>query len=123
NEFMINSTTGYVGLVGGFQHTSDDELREAISDLKKQGMRQLVLDLRNNPGGLLDQAIDVASEFLAVDNVVVWCRGLNGYNASADPTRAACAERERRAAKHQCARVSHRGRESFLRRWRHHSGY
>src|SRR2546425_2160483 len=40
NEFMINSTTGYVGLVGGFQHTSDDELREAISDLKKQGMRQ-----------------------------------------------------------------------------------
>src|SRR5437588_7028276 len=80
NEFMINSTTGYVGLVGGFQHTSDDELREAIADLKKQGMRQLVLDLRNNPGGLLDQAIDVASEFLPREKVVVSVKGRSEYH-------------------------------------------
>ncbi len=83
NEFMINSTTGYVGLVGGFQHTSDDELREAITDLKKQGMRQLVLDLRNNPGGLLDQAIDVASEFLPRDKVVVSVKGRSEYTRPA----------------------------------------
>ena len=83
NEFMINSTTGYVGLVGGFQHTSDDELREAIADLKKQGMRQLVLDLRNNPGGLLDQAIDVASEFLPRDKVVVSVKGRSEYTRPA----------------------------------------
>src|SRR2546423_8396142 len=83
NEFMISPTTGYVGLVGGVQHTSDDELREGIADLKKQGMRQLVLDLRNNPGGLLDQAIDVASEFLPRDKVVVSVKGRSEYTRPA----------------------------------------
>jgi carboxyl-terminal processing protease len=83
NAFMINASTGYVGLVGGFQHTTDDELREAIADLKKQGMRQLVLDLRNNPGGLLDQAIDVASEFLPRDKVVVSVKGRSEYTRPA----------------------------------------
>src|SRR5260221_3043729 len=63
NAFMISPQTGYVGLIGGFQHTTDDELREKIDSLKKDGMRQMVLDLRNNPGGLLNQAIAVAGEF------------------------------------------------------------
>ena len=79
NAFMITPGTGYIGLVGGFQHTTDDELRDAISNLKKEGMRQLVLDLRNNPGGLLDQAIDVASEFLPRDKVVVSVKGRSEY--------------------------------------------
>ncbi len=79
NTFMIGSATGYIGLIGGFQHTSDDELREAIASLKKDGMRQLVLDLRNNPGGLLDQAIDVASEFLPRDKVIVSVKGRSEY--------------------------------------------
>jgi carboxyl-terminal processing protease len=79
NSFMIAPGTGYIGLVGGFQHTSDDELRDAISNLKKEQMRQLVLDLRNNPGGLLDQAIDVASEFLPRDKVVVSVKGRSEY--------------------------------------------
>src|SRR5881227_1250749 len=83
NGFMITPGTGYIGLVGGFQHTSDDELREAISDLKKEGMRQLVLDLRNNPGGLLDQAIDVASEFLPRDKVIVSVKGRSEYHEAA----------------------------------------
>src|SRR6266852_5698636 len=77
--FMVGSGTGYIGLIGGFQHTSDDELREAIASLKKDGMRQLVLDLRNNPGGLLDQAIDVASEFLPRDKVIVSVKGRSEY--------------------------------------------
>src|SRR5712691_6660227 len=79
NAFMVGSGTGYIGLIGGFQHTSDDELREAIAGLKKDGMRQLVLDLRNNPGGLLDQAIDVASEFLPRDKVIVSVKGRSEY--------------------------------------------
>jgi carboxyl-terminal processing protease len=79
NAFMVGPGTGYVGLIGGFQHTSDDELREAIATLKKDGMRQLVLDLRNNPGGLLDQAIDVASEFLPRDKVIVSVKGRSEY--------------------------------------------
>src|SRR5438105_2265155 len=81
--FMITPTTGYIGLVGGFQHTSDDELRDAITTLKKEGMRQLVLDLRNNPGGLLDQAIDVASEFLPRDNAIVSVKGRSEYHEPA----------------------------------------
>ena len=83
NEFMIAPSTGYVGLIGGFQQTSDEELREAFAVLKKQGMRQLVLDLRNNPGGLLDQAIDVASEFLPHDAVVVSVKGRSEYTKAA----------------------------------------
>src|SRR6266699_1999051 len=79
NAFMVGSGTGYIGLIGGFQHTSDDELREAIASLKKDGMRQLVLDLRNNPGGLLDQAIDVASELLPRDKVIVSVKGRSEY--------------------------------------------
>src|SRR5260221_8173612 len=79
NAFMISLATGYIGLVGGFQHTTDDELRDSIASLKKDGMRQLVLDLRNNPGGLLDQAIDVASEFLPRERVVVSVKGRSEY--------------------------------------------
>ncbi|HYW72867.1 MAG TPA: S41 family peptidase [Pyrinomonadaceae bacterium] len=80
NSFMITPGTGYIGLVGGFQHTSDDELRDAIAALRKDGMRQLVLDLRNNPGGLLDQAIDVASEFLPREKVIVSVKGRSEYS-------------------------------------------
>jgi carboxyl-terminal processing protease len=80
NEFMIRPGTGYIGLTGGFNHTTDDELREALLDLKAQGMQQLILDLRNNPGGLLDQAIDVSSEFLPRDKVVVSVKARSEYS-------------------------------------------
>ncbi len=80
NAYMVRGTTGYIGLTGGFQHTSDQELREALSKLKGQGMRQLILDLRGNPGGLLDQAIDVASEFLPRGQVIVSVRGRSEYS-------------------------------------------
>lgn len=80
NAFMLRAATGYVGLTGNFQHTTDDELREAITSLRKEGMHQLILDLRNNTGGLLDQAIDVASEFLPRDQVVVSVKGRSEYS-------------------------------------------
>jgi len=80
NEYMIKPGTGYVGLTGGFQHTTDDELRDSLKKLKEQGMRQLVLDLRGNPGGLLDQAIDVASEFLTRGQVIVSVKGRSEYS-------------------------------------------
>nr|MDQ3820431.1 S41 family peptidase [Acidobacteriota bacterium] len=75
NAYMIRPGTGYIGLTGGFQQTTGDELREAMTKLKAQGMRQVVLDLRGNPGGLLNQAIDVASEFLPRGAPVVSIRG------------------------------------------------
>ena len=80
NAYMIRPGTGYIGLTGGFQRSSDDELREAIRKLEDQGMRQLVLDLRGNPGGLLDQAIDVAGEFLPRGQVVVSVKGRTEYS-------------------------------------------
>jgi len=75
NAYMIRPGTGYIGLTGGFQRTTDSELREGLTKLKGQGMRQLVLDLRGNPGGLLEQAIEVSSEFLPRGTVVVSVKG------------------------------------------------
>jgi carboxyl-terminal processing protease len=80
NAYMLKPGTGYIGLTGGFQSTSDDELRESLDKLKSQGMRQLVLDIRGNPGGLLTQAIDVASEFLPRGQVVVSVKGRTEYS-------------------------------------------
>lgn len=79
NAYMIRPGTAYIGLTGGFQHTTGDELREAMTRLKNQGMRQIVLDLRGNPGGLLDQAIEVASEFLPRGQTIVSVRGRTEY--------------------------------------------
>src|SRR6266446_2893751 len=80
NAYMIRPGTGYIGLTGGFQRSSDDELREALKKLHEQGMRQVVLDLRGNPGGLLDQAIEVAGEFLPRRKVVVSVKGRTEYS-------------------------------------------
>ena len=80
NSYMIRPGTGYVALTGGFQRSSDDELREAIKKLNEQGMRQMILDLRGNPGGLLDQAIEVAGEFLPRGQVVVSVKGRSEYS-------------------------------------------
>lgn len=71
NAYMIRPGTGYIGLTGGFQRSSDDELSKAMKRLQELGMRQLILDLRGNPGGLLEQAIEVASEFLPRGEIVV----------------------------------------------------
>jgi len=80
NAYMLRPGTGYIGLTGGFQSTSDEELREALDKLKSQGMRQVILDMRGNPGGLLNQAIDVASEFLPRGQVVVKVKGRTEYS-------------------------------------------
>ena len=79
NAYMIRPGTAYIGLTGGFQHTTGDELRDALTRLKTQGMRQIVLDLRGNPGGLLDQAVEVAGEFLPRGQTIVSIRGRTEY--------------------------------------------
>jgi carboxyl-terminal processing protease len=80
NSYMLRPGTGYIGLTGGFQRSTDKELRDSLDKLKKEGMRQLVLDLRGNPGGLLDQAIDVTSEFLPRGQVIVSVKGRTEYS-------------------------------------------
>ena len=79
NAYMIRPGTGYIGLTGGFQRSSDEELAKAMKRLEEQGMRQLVLDLRGNPGGLLDQAIEVSSEFLPRGTKIVSVKGRTEY--------------------------------------------
>ncbi|MDT5270001.1 MAG: carboxyl-terminal processing protease [Acidobacteriota bacterium] len=74
NSFMLRPGVGYVGMTGGFTHTTSDELAQALEELSGQGMQQLILDLRNNPGGLLDQAIKVASHFVPRNRPVVSVR-------------------------------------------------
>jgi carboxyl-terminal processing protease len=57
---MLDRTTGYI-LLSDFGENSDDEMGRALQTLRDLGMRRLVLDLRNNPGGALDQAIRSAT--------------------------------------------------------------
>ncbi|MQA91496.1 MAG: PDZ domain-containing protein [Gemmatimonas sp.] len=61
--YMIEPEIGYARL-DLFSETSTDELRAAITDLKEQGMRGMILDLRANPGGLLDQGVSVTDLFV-----------------------------------------------------------
>jgi carboxyl-terminal processing protease len=72
--FMIAPGTGYIRLQD-FSETTDQELGEALTKLKAAGMQRLMLDLRDNPGGPLDQAISVASRFLKSGQMVVYTRG------------------------------------------------
>jgi len=65
---------GYVRLVQ-FNEPTADELAKALDELQKQGMQALVLDLRNNPGGLLNSAVDVCAQFLPPNTKVVSTQG------------------------------------------------
>ena len=65
---------GYIRLVQ-FNEPTADELAKALDELQKQGMQALVLDLRNNPGGLLNSAVDVCAEFLPLNTKVVSTQG------------------------------------------------
>jgi carboxyl-terminal processing protease len=64
----------YVRLIQ-FNEPTADELAKALDDLQKQGMQALVLDLRNNPGGLLNSAVDVCAQFLPPNTQVVSTQG------------------------------------------------
>lgn len=72
--YMMDKTTGYISL-SMFAETTPDEFRQTLQMLKKQGMKNLVLDLRNNGGGLFDAALEVADEFLDGDKVIVSTKG------------------------------------------------
>ena len=71
---MLTPTTGYVAL-HSLSEGSADELQAAVWDLRKRGMRTLVLDLRNNPGGLIKQGVQVAEFFLSKGDTIVRTRG------------------------------------------------
>ncbi len=73
-SFMVNDTTGYVK-VERFAQTTYDEFYEATKTLENKGCKKLVLDLRGNGGGLLDQATQMIEEFLPKDKTIVYTEG------------------------------------------------
>jgi carboxyl-terminal processing protease len=80
HAYMIRPDTGFIR-IKDFTKTTTTELRQSIHELQKQGMRKLVLDLRDNPGGLLDESVSVASTFLEPGELVVETRGrIQGSN-------------------------------------------
>ena len=72
--FMVDATTGYIHMKD-FGENTDREVKAALRDLTKQGMKRLLFDARQNPGGPLDQAIKVANSFLPKGKMVVYTRG------------------------------------------------
>jgi carboxyl-terminal processing protease len=71
---MLNDETGYVS-VSRFAEKTTDELTEALDNLHQKGLKQLVLDLRNNPGGYLNQAFQIANLFIDGNKKIVYTRG------------------------------------------------
>ncbi len=74
--YMMDSITGFIK-ISRFASTTYQEFDNALSKLEKQGMKQLVLDLRGNPGGFLDAAIDISDEFLTKGKMIVYTQGKN----------------------------------------------
>lgn len=86
-SYMIDSEIGYIK-ISRFASTTFDEFKEALDGLKGKGMKKLVLDLQGNPGGYMNQAIDLADEFLPTGQKIVFTKGKDTrYNAESISTR------------------------------------
>jgi carboxyl-terminal processing protease len=83
-SLMLDTTTGYIRL-SRFSATTTEEFMKAMKGLKAAGMRQLILDLRQNPGGFLEPAVTIADQFLDGDKLIVYTEGRRipreSYNA------------------------------------------
>jgi len=79
DAYMLKPGVGYIDMTRGFNYTTTDELQDALERLHAKGMNSLVLDLRNNPGGFLDQAIHVAEVFLKNGQLILTQKGRNGF--------------------------------------------
>lgn len=74
SAFLADNDVGYVKL-GDFSETTNRDLTAALKMLRGEGMKRLLLDLRNNPGGPLDQSIKVSNQFLPKGDLIVYTRG------------------------------------------------
>lgn len=85
-SYMIDQEIGYIK-VNRFSQTTHEEVKSAMTKLRKEGMKKLVLDLQGNPGGYMDQAISVADEFLPAGEKIVFTNGQEKkYNENAIAT-------------------------------------
>lgn len=77
---LLNKNTGYI-VLAKFARTASGEVIEALQELKEQGANQLILDLRNNPGGLLSEAINVSNIFLEKGTTITFTKSaIEDYN-------------------------------------------
>ena len=74
--FMVDDTTGYVRLAK-FSSATRKDFVEAYTSLLEQGMKHLMMDLRDNSGGFLDQALLLSNEFLSRGDTIVYMEGLH----------------------------------------------
>jgi carboxyl-terminal processing protease len=79
DAYLLKPGVGYIDMTRGFNYTTTDDLLDAIERLHAKGVSSLVLDLRNNPGGFLDQAIHVAEVFLRNGQLILTQKGRNGF--------------------------------------------
>jgi len=73
-SYLVEPGIGYIK-VNRFAKTTLEELRTALTDLNKQGMQSLILDLQGNGGGLLNASIEMADEFLSGNKLIVYTEG------------------------------------------------
>ncbi len=92
--YMLDTTTGYVK-INRFSATTYDEFRKAAGILKKAGMQQMVLDLRQNPGGYMDAAVAIADEFLGDNKMVTFTQGRRSAKELYDANRPGAMESSR----------------------------
>lgn len=78
DAYILKPGVGYIDMTRGFNYSTTDELLDALETLRSKGANSLVLDLRNNPGGFLDQAIHVAEVFLPYGQLILTQKGRNG---------------------------------------------
>lgn len=78
--YMIDSSIAYVHLVK-FADRTYEEFMQSLEKLQANGMKKLILDLRGNGGGLLQQAVNIADEFLDEDKLIVYTEGLHSDKA------------------------------------------
>lgn len=71
---LLNDNVGYIKLTA-FSKTTSGEMKKALDSLKNKGARKLILDLRGNPGGVLDEAVETASLFLRPGRLIVYTEG------------------------------------------------
>ncbi len=73
-SYMLNSQTGYIRL-NKFSKQTYREFMQSLEALNKKGMKKLILDLRNNGGGILEEAVEIADEFLEGDKLITYTEG------------------------------------------------
>lgn len=82
-SYMVDDEIGYIK-VSRFSATTYNEFMEALNKLEEQGLKKLILDLQDNPGGYMDKAISMADEFLKDNAMIVYTKGKEKrYNSEA----------------------------------------